>query len=159
MEFKTEREKRAFEKTRDYTYSLFGEVNVKPLDGVLALQEGSTIVYLRVFPIGIEKTGVEVFSYVAVDVAATEELMRFLLAYNLRLTMGGFGLLLAENGTATVLLTHTMLGDTLSEEELYAGVSAVAGVADRLDDVIVAKFGGRTAINLADTGDPHERWE
>ena len=159
MKFNSERERQAYEKIRDFACSLFGEVNVTPLDGVLVLREGSTVVYLRVFPIGVEKTGVEVFSYVAVDVAATGELMRFLLTYNLKLMMGGFGLLLAENGTATVLLTQTMLGETLSEEELYAGVSAIAGVADRLDDVIVEKFGGRTAIDMAGTRDPHERWE
>ena len=158
MEFNSERARRTSEKMRDFACSLFGEVNVKRLDGVLALQEGSTVVYLRVFPIG-EKTGVEVFSYVAVEVEATERLMRFLLAYNLKLMMGGFGLLLAEDGKATVLLTQTMLGETLSEEELYAAVSAIAGVADRLDDVIVEKFGGRTAIDMAGAGDPHERWE
>ena len=159
MEFHSERERRAYEKTRDLAYSLFGEVNVKPLDGMLALQEGSAVVYVRVFPIGGDKTGVEVFSYVAIDVVATDELMRFLLGYNLKLMMGGFGLLFAEDGTATVLLTQTMLGETLSSDELYAGVSAIAGAADRLDDVIVSRFGGRTAINMSDAIDPHERWE
>ena len=159
MKLASERERRAFEKTRDFAYSLFGEVNVRSFEGALALQEGSTVVYVRVFPIGGHKTGVEVFSYVAVDVDVTEQLMRFLLTYNLKLMMGGFGLVLDEGGKATVLLTQTMLAETLTEEELYAGVSAIAGVADRLDDVIVAKFGGRTAINLLDRGDIHERWE
>ena len=159
MEFHSERESRAYEKARDFTYSLFGEVNVKPVGGMLALQEGSAVVYVRVFPIGSEKTGVEVFSYVAIGVEATDELMRFLLTYNLKLMMGGFGLLCADDGTATVLLTQTMLGETLSKEELYAGVSAIAGVADRLDDVIVSRFGGRTAANMAEAVDPHERWE
>ena len=159
MKFQTEREERIFETTRDLAYSLFGEINVRSLDGLLALQEGTAVVYLRVFPIGAEKTGVEVFSYVVVDVAPTDDLMRFLLAYNLKLMMGGFGLLMAPDGSATVLLTQTMLGDTLSRDELYAGVSAIAGVADRMDEVIVERFGGRTAINLLDRGDPHERWE
>ena len=159
MKFKSDLLRLAYEKTREFAYSLFGEVNVESLDGLLALREGSTIVYLRVFPIESGKAGVEVFSYVAADVVESEELMRFLLTYNLKLVMGGFGLLPGAGGKATVLLTQTMLADVLTETQLYATVSAIAGVADRLDDVIVNRFGGRTAINLLARGDPHERWE
>ena len=85
MEFKTEAQKKAYEKTRDHLNALFGEVNVKVMDDTFVLQEGSTFVYARVFPIGEEKTGVEVFSYVVVEVDITEDLMRYLLTYNLKL--------------------------------------------------------------------------
>lgn len=161
MEFKTEAHRRAHEKTRDHLHTLFGEVNVKVMDDTFVLQEGSTFVYVRTFPIGEDKSGVEVFSYVVVDVEVTEQLMRYLLTYNLRLVLGGFGLARGEGGKGTVLLTHTILGDSMDREELYGSVSAIARVADDLDDQIVTAFGGKTALDKLMSGkkEPREIWE
>ena len=160
MELKTEAHRKVYDKTRGYLNSLFGEVNVKVLDDSLVLQEGSTFVYLRVFPIGDSKAGVEVFSYVVVDVEVTDELMRFLLTYNLKLMLGGFGMAIGEDGRAVILLTHTILGDSMDREELYASVSAIARVADDLDDQRVTAFGGSTALGkLMASQAPPEVWE
>jgi len=160
MEFKTEAHRKAYDKTRDYIHTLFGEINVKVLDDSFVLQEGSTFVYLRAFPIGDKKAGVEIFSYVVVDVEVTADLMRYLLTYNLKLILGGFGLAIGEDGRGAVLLTHTILGDTMDREELYASVSAIARVADDLDDQIVTAFGGTTALNKLISGQaPPEIWE
>jgi len=160
MEFKTDPHKKVYEKAREFLHTLFGEVNVKALDDTFTLQEGSTFVYVRTFPIGDKKAGVEVFSYVVVDVDVTERLMRYLLTYNLKLILGGFGLAIGENGKASVLLTHTILGDTMQRDELYASVSAIARVADDLDDQIVADFGGTTALGKLVGGQPVvEHWE
>ncbi|HSO74985.1 MAG TPA: hypothetical protein VLU47_09105 [Blastocatellia bacterium] len=161
MEFKSESHKRIYGKTREYLHTLFGEVNVKAMDDTLVLQEGSTFIYARAFPIGDKKAGVEVFSYVVVDVDVTEELMRYLLTYNLRLILGAFGLTIGEDGKATVLLTYSILGDTMSRDELYAGVSAIARVADDLDDQIVKAFGGKTALDklMKTEHAPGEYWE
>ena len=161
MEFKTEAHQRVYEKTRGYLQTLFGEVNVKVMDDTLVLQEGSTFVYVRAFPIGEKKSGVEVFAYVVVDVDVTEQLMRYLLTYNLRLILGAFGLARGEGDKGTVLLTHTILGDSMDREELYASVSAIANVADDLDDQIVTAFGGRTALDELMSGkkEPVEYWE
>ena len=146
MEFKSDAHKKVYEKVRDFLYTLFGEVNVQEMNESFLLQEGSTFVYIRSFPIGESKAGVEVFAYVAVDLDATEEMMRYLLTYNLRLILGGFGLSINENGKAAVLLTHTILGDSMDREELYGSVTAITRVADDLDDQIVARFGGSTAL-------------
>jgi len=161
MEFKTEAHKKVHEKTRDYLHTLFGEVNVKLMDDTFVLQEGSTFVYVRTFPIGEKKSGVEVFSYVVVDVEVTEQLMRYLLTYNLRLILGAFGLARGDGGKGTVLLTHTILGDSMDREELYGIVSAIARVADDLDDQIVTAFGGQTALDRLMTSkkEPVEYWE
>jgi hypothetical protein len=160
MEFKTEAHRKAHDKTRDFIHTLFGEINVKVLDDSFVLQEGSTFVYLRAFPIGEKKAGVEIFSYVVVDVEVTDDLMRYLLTYNLKLILGGFGLAIGEDGRGAVLLTHTILGDTMDREELYASVSAIARVADDLDDRIVTAFGGTTALSkLISSQAPPEIWE
>ncbi len=161
MEFKTEAHKQAYDKARDYLHALFGEVNVTQMGDTFALQEGSTFVYLRTFPIGEKQAGVEVFSYVVVDVAVTEALMRYLLTYNLRLMFGGFGLAVDDAGNGAVVLTHTILGNGMDRVELYASVSAIARVADNLDDQIVAQFGGKTALDklTAVKHAPVEVWE
>jgi hypothetical protein len=161
MEFKTEAHQKVYDKTRDYLHALFGEVNVKAMDDTLVLQEGSTFVYVRTLPIGEKKSGVEVFAYVVVDVEVTEQLMRFLLTYNLRLILGAFGLARGEGDKGTVLLTHTILGDSMDRDELYGSVSAIARVADDLDDQIVKAFGGQTAMGKLMSGkrEPVEYWE
>jgi hypothetical protein len=161
MEFKTEAHKQAHDKARDYLNALFGEVNVTQMDDTFALQEGSTFVYLRTFPIGEKQAGVEVFSYVVIDVAVTEALMRYLLTYNLRLMFGGFGLTIDDEGRGAVVLTHTILGNGMDRVALYASVSAIARVADDLDDQIVAQFGGKTALDklTAVKHAPVEVWE
>lgn len=161
MEFKTEAHEKAYEKTRRYLHTLFGEVNVKVMDDTFVLQEGSTFVYVRAFPIGEKKSGVEVFAYVVVDVDVTEQLMRYLLTYNLRLILGGFGLARGEGDKGTVLLTHTILGDSMDSDELYGSVSAIARVADDLDEQIVTAFGGKTALDKLMSGkkEPVEYWE
>ena len=160
MEFKTQPQKKAYEKTREYLNTLFGEVNVTTMDEMLVLQEGSTFVYTRAFPIGEKKAGVEVFAHVVSDVGVTGELMRYLLTYNLRLILGAFGLAIGEDGKATVVLSHSILGDSMSRDELYASVSAIARVADDLDDQIVKAFGGKTARDkLMATAHAPEYWE
>jgi hypothetical protein len=161
MEFKTEAHKQAYDKARDYLHELFGEVNVRLSGDTFVLQEGSTFVYLRTFPIGEKQAGVEVFSYVVIDVAVTEALMRYLLTSNLRLMFGGFGLAIDDDGKGAVVLTHTILGNGMDRVELYASVSAIARVADNLDDQIVAQFGGKTALDklTAVKHAPVEYWE
>ena len=160
MEFKTEAQKKVYEKMREYLFTLFGEVNVTPMEDALVLQEGSTFVYVRVAAIGERQAGVEIFSYVVVEVDVTEALMRYLLTYNLKLFLGGFGLVIDDNGKGTVVLTHTVLGDTMDKEQLYTGVTAVARVADDLDDKIVHMFGGKTALGKLTAPQPLiEVWE
>lgn len=160
MEFKTEAHKKVYEKTRQFLFELFGEVNVTVIEDTLALQEGSTFVYVRVAVIGEHQACVEIFSYVVVEIEVTEELMCYLLTYNLKLVLGAFGLSIDDQGKGTIVLTHTILGDTMDKEELYASVSAIARVADTLDDQIVKAFGGKTSLDKLSTPIvPVEYWE
>ncbi len=145
---------------RDGLVTLFGEVNLTTMDEALVLQEGSTFVYVRATAIGEKQASVEIFSYVVVDIEVTEALMRYLLEYNLKLVLGGFGLSIDETGKGVVVLTHTILGDTMDKEELYTSVSAIARVADDLDDKIVEMFGGKTAQGKLNAPPPLiEVWE
>jgi len=145
MEFKSAAHKTAYETARAHLYQQFGDVNVKVADCSFVLEEGSALVYVRAFPIGDDRAGVEVFSYVLIDVEVTEHLMHFLLAYNLRLVIGAFALIVHADGKGEVLLTRTLLAENLDCDELYSTVSAIARIADKLDDEMVAAFGGKTA--------------
>jgi len=75
--------------------------------------------------------------------------------------LGGFGLQIGEDNKATVLLTHTILGNSMDRDELYGSVSAIARVADDLDDQIVSSFGGTTALDtlMMSKREPVEVWE
>ena len=157
MDFKSGAHRSAYETTRACLYELFGDVNVRVADCSFVLEEGSALVYVRVFPIGEDRAGVEVFSYVLIDVVVTEQLMRFLLAYNLRLVIGAFGLIAHEDGKGEVLLTRTLLAECLDSAELYSTVSAIARIADKLDDEMVAAFGGKTALGKLTERRPPDR--
>jgi hypothetical protein len=157
MEFKSEAHKNAHEMARACLYKLFGDLNVSFADCSFVLEEGSALVYVRTFPIGDDRAGVEVFSYVLIEVQVTDELMRFLLAYNLRLVIGAFGLIVHDDGKGEVLLTRTLLADPLDSAELYSTVSAIARIADKLDDEMVATFGGKTALGKLTERRPPDR--
>ena len=65
-----------------------------------------------------------------------------------------------ERRKGTVVLTHTILGDTMDKEQLYTCVTAIARVGDDLDDKIVAMFGGKTALGKLSAPQPLiEVWE
>jgi hypothetical protein len=157
MEFRSEAHRKAYETTRACLYERFGDVNVRIADCSFVLEEGSALVYVRTFPIGEDRAGVEVFSYVVIDVAVTEQLMRFLLAYNLRLVIGAFGLIVHDDGKGEVLLTRTLLAECLDCSELCSTVSAIARIADKLDDEMVTAFGGKTALGKLTEARPPDR--
>lgn len=160
MEFKTAIHEKVYQQVRQFLFEIFGEINVTLIEDTFALQEGSTFVYVRVSPLSEKQTCVEIFSYVVIDIEVTEALMCYLLSYNLKLVLGAFGLSMNESGKGTIVLTHTILGDTMQKEELYASVSAIARVADNLDDQIVKSFGGKTALDKLNTPiAPIEYWE
>jgi hypothetical protein len=157
MEFKSESHKNAHEMARASLHEFFGDVNVRLADCSFVLEEGSALVYVRTFPIGDDRAGIEVFSYVLIDAEVTDDLMRFLLAYNLRLVIGAFALIVHDDGKGEVLLTRTMLADSLDSAELYSTVSAIARIADKLDDEMVARFGGKTALGKLTERRPPDR--
>ena len=48
-----------------------------------------------------------------------------------------------EPNVATLVFSHTLLGDFLDAEELRRAVIAVVNTADDLDEDVVARFGGK----------------
>lgn len=157
--FKTEEHRRVHELTRDYLYSLFGEVNIKSIGETFALQEGSAFVYVRAFSIDDDTAGVEVFSHVVTEIDLAPELLLYLLTQNLRLTLGAFGVAAGDDGKGSVLLSHSIIGTRMQPEELWSSVRAIASTADEMDDQIAGTFGGITALDKLRETTHLVRWE
>lgn len=52
-------------------------------------------------------------------------------------------------GKLFLRMSHTLLGDYLDEEELNSALYAVLGTADKLDDELKQKFGGKRLADFA----------
>ena len=86
---------------------------------------------------------VRVFAITNVDVPITAELTAYLLTTNLEFVFGAFAL---DVSNGAVWFNHNLLGDHTSPEELEATIGAVAQTADRYDDEIKNRFGGRLYV-------------
>jgi hypothetical protein len=75
-----------------------------------------------------------------VDVQLTDELARYLAVENLTLLFGHFAFHEKEN---QVWFGHALLGDFLDAEELVTALSTVARTANKYDDLIKERFGGK----------------
>ncbi|MBM4437680.1 MAG: YbjN domain-containing protein [Actinobacteria bacterium] len=93
---------------------------------------------------GQSHTVVQLFSVTNVDVPVTDELTRFLATQNLNLLFGHFAL-----RDDQVWFGHTLLGDFLDADELVTALSTVARTANRYDEEIKERFGGRLYTEAA----------
>jgi hypothetical protein len=69
--------------------------------------------------------------------------MRYLLQENDRMRFGSFGV----DKDDDVFFEHTIVGSTCDKEEIKASVMAVVITADQYDDQIIAKWGGKRALD------------
>ena len=73
----------------------------------------------------------------------TPELMKHLLHKNCEVRFGAFGV----DARGDIEFRHSIVGSTCQKEELKASVQHVMLVADLCDDEIVARWGGRRALD------------
>lgn len=86
---------------------------------------------------------VRVFAITNLDVPVTAELTSWLLEKNLEFVFGGFAL---DVGHGAIWFNHNVLGDFMGPEEIEATIAAVAQTADKFDDEIKSRFGGRLYV-------------
>jgi hypothetical protein len=87
-----------------------------------------------------DHTSVIVFSPVAVGVEVSGDLTRFLATESLELPFAHFEL--HERSVPMVVVSHTLLGEFLSREELSVAVDEVSSAATRFRSEITTRFGG-----------------
>lgn len=111
--------------------------------GLYVIKQGSSYVMISVIRTGanLDQALVRVTAQVVAGVRPEAALLRQLLILNSRLRFGAFAY---EPSGELILFTHSLLGgSTLNANEVLAAVHDVALVADRYDDHIVARYGGR----------------
>ena len=111
--------------------------------GLYVIKQGSSYVMIAVLKTGPagDHILVRVTAQVVAGVRAEGALLRQLLILNGKLRFGAFAY---EPHGELILFQHTLMGGTtLDDNELLAAVHDVALVADRYDDHIVARYGGR----------------
>ncbi|MCB1315490.1 MAG: YbjN domain-containing protein, partial [Leptospiraceae bacterium] len=114
-------------------------------DGGFLFQYDSALLHIQAQqPEGSPEEFIQITCLVAHAVPASAELCAELLEHNAGLPFGAFALL---NGN--IILRQTLLGgEHIDIDEFRITFFAMAIAADRFDDMIVKRYGGRRAIDL-----------
>lgn len=119
---------------------MFPELVTLP-DGGYAVDAGSVRVFVSIRVGDGGAVLVRVFSITNVDVELDGELPAFLLSLNFTMALGRFSL---DAQHRAVWCDHVLTAEELDDVTLGRTIAAVAATADRFDDEIKARFGGRT---------------
>lgn len=141
MDFEHAAHRETHEKVESFLGQLFEEPFQDPDDGHFYVTYGSTVLEVAVDPYGPEEAIVRLVAYCVQGVEVSENLERGLLETNLDLPVGGFALIDRD-----VFLCYSLFGKTTDSRSLLDAIAAVANTSDEYDDLIVAKFGGKTAL-------------
>ncbi len=145
MRFETPAQKECYGRVFEWMDELFGEsLQVHSERPEFALCLGSAVAQTIVLPFQDDAL-VATRAYVVNNVSASLELYQFLLRQNDQIAFASFGL----DDRGDIFLEHSVLGSSCSLEDLSASVRSVALMADALDDVIVARWGGERALDRA----------
>ncbi len=130
----------------------FGSVSVNS-DGVFRINAESTAAFISCSDWGDDgETVVRIYSPVLFDFDLTPEVFEYVAREN-DYTFGSLGLLTGEDDTSPILeFRHTLLGNFLDPQELINATVMVGATANRLDDELRARFGGKRFADLQ-TGD------
>ena len=122
----------------------------KMFDRYLVNEQGNYVLGLdtpRVFVVPTwledEQTVIRIFAITNLDVPVTAGLTSWLLAQNLEFVLGAFALDV-DNGA--VWFNHNLLGESMAPEEFESSLAAVAQTANRFDNEIKDRFGGRLYV-------------
>lgn len=142
MEFDHIAQKETYEKVGRYLEEFFEEPFRDPADGHFYVNYGSTVLEISVDAYGPEEAIVRLVAYCVQGVDVSENLERGLLETNLDLPIGGFSLIDRD-----VFLCYSIFGKAIERRPLLDAIAAVANTSDEYDDLIVAKYGGKRALD------------
>lgn len=148
MEFETPAQKTCYEKVSGWMGTLFSDIPWEKLTDVgFGLFMGSAWVEVWIHPWGDDDAVINVRSTVVSEATLDTDLQSFLLRENDELRFGAF----AVNAAGDILFEHTIVGSTCDPIELEASVKEVLDTADDYDDKIVARWGGKRALDRSPT--------
>ena len=118
-------------------------------DGSFFLRFESTACHVTCFEMGESgSVAVRMSAPILFDVPVSNDLFRWVATEGANYNFGNAHLFLDESETtAQLFFSQIILGDFLDAEELNIAVAAVGFTADRLDDELLPRFGGRRAAD------------
>jgi hypothetical protein len=144
VKFSSKSQQKVYARTQQWMRVMFGEgARAHPTLPMFFVREGSTIAQIAVHPWGDNDSVITARAYVVQDAAITADLLLYLLRHNDMFRFGAFGV--DENND--IFFQHSIVGSTCDREELEACVLAVAHTADRFDDEIKSRWGGKSAVD------------
>ena len=122
-------------------------------NGHFYVRYGSTVLEISVEPYSPDEAAVLIMAYCVQGVTLDEQLLLGLLELNHSLPFGAFSLVGQD-----VFFSHSLFGHNLDGGALLAAIEAVAGISDDYDGRIIARYGGKTALErIQDTGGRKQR--
>ncbi|MEL6138975.1 MAG: YbjN domain-containing protein [Cyanobacteria bacterium J06628_6] len=144
MEFQTAAQKDCYGRIAPWMEGLFGEAAVAFEDEPLfIITIGSAVASTRVVPWGDDEALITTRAFVVTDVDMTAELSYYLLRANDGIYFGRFAL----DSEDDIVFEHSLVGSTCDRIELRHSVTTVIRLADDYDDEIVARWGGKRALD------------
>ena len=104
---------------------------------------GSAVASTRVIPWGEDDALITTRSYVVTNIEITPELAYYLLRENNEIYFGRFAL----DPENDIVFEHSLVGSSCDRVELKHSVMTVVRLADTYDDQIVARWGGKRALD------------
>ena len=105
------------------------------------LKYGSTVLEISIDAYEEDDAVIEILAFCVQGVEPTFELATDLLKLNTQVPLGAFSMV--END---IYYSHAFLGRRLRPEQLIASLDSVASISDLVDERLVAKYGGETAL-------------
>lgn len=144
MDFQSAAQQECYERIEPWMYTLFGgSVLTFDDEPLFVINFGSAVASTRVIPWEDNDALIISRSYVVTDITVTPELSYYLLRENNGIRFGRFALD-AEND---IVFEHSLVGSTCDQIELQYSVTTVIKLADSYDDEIVARWGGKRALD------------
>ena len=142
MDFQTPAVQKCYERITPLVKEIFGEfAEPHPDYPAFTIAVGSAYVTVRVNPWGDDDATIQTAAYVVSGAEMTPELMRYLLTQNADLRFGAFGV----DSDGDIILHHSIACAACDKDDLKASAMGLVHYADRVDDEIIAKFGGQRA--------------
>lgn len=144
MNFQTEAQKTCYQKVADWLPELCDRISHPVAQNpIFSLQFGSATVLVEIRPFYETESIIYIWAYVATEVEVSDDLMLYLLKQNDVFRFGGFSM--PEDGD--VRFHVTLLGASCQQNEFKLALTEVLESADRYDDLIVKRWGGRRAAD------------
>ncbi len=144
MNFQTEAQQDCYHKVADWLPEICDRV-AHPFSEtpIFSLQFGSATVLVEIRPFQQIESVIDIWAYVATDVEVSSDLLLYLLKQNDVFRFGGFSM--ADDGD--IRFHVILLGASCQQSEFKLALTEVLESADRYDDLIVQRWGGRRSAD------------